>query len=245
MPKSPRDNNLAEMPARFVRRVDDKRTLACIVAERHVAAHPHALLRLRQVTRHRSAASRAEPTGIRLFGCARHRGKLRRDRSYSHALLGRRRGTANKTFSSSRQSGAGLVKSPTIIDGIPPRKSGSHQTRRWRGTDSNPRSPIRSMDANTKIAVDREQRGHRSAGKWRNADLPQLRDLRSSLQAWPLGLGRGHRQQQRAWRRSDVEVPTARGHSISVRSRRCALGPARCAWCVRLLGSSLLAGGLL
>jgi hypothetical protein len=142
MPKSPRDNNLAEMPARFVRRVDDKRTLACIVAERHVAAHPHALLRLRQVTRHRSAASRAEPTGIRLFGCARHRGKLRRDRSYSHALLGRRRGTANKTFSSSRQSGAGLVKSPTVIDGIPPRKSGSHQTRRWREQDSNLRSRV-------------------------------------------------------------------------------------------------------
>jgi hypothetical protein len=142
MPKSPRDNNLAEMPARFVRRVDDKRTLACIVAERHVAAHPHALLRLRQVTRHRSAASRAEPTGIRLFGCARHRGKLRRDRSYSHALLGRRRGTANKTFSSSRQSGAGLVKSPTVIDGIPPRKSGSHQTRRWREMDSNFQFPV-------------------------------------------------------------------------------------------------------
>jgi hypothetical protein len=52
------------------------------------------------------------------------------------------------------------------------------------------------MDANTKIAVDREQRGHRSAGKWRNADLPPLRDLRSPLQAWPLGLGRGDRQQQ-------------------------------------------------
>jgi hypothetical protein len=34
------------------------------------------------------------------------------------------------------------------------------------------------MYANTEIAADREQRGRRSAGKWRNADLAPLRDQR-------------------------------------------------------------------
>ena len=33
-----------------------------------------------------------------------------------------------------------LAKSPTVIDGIRPRKSGSHQTHRWREQDSNHRS---------------------------------------------------------------------------------------------------------
>src|SRR6266850_7669142 len=34
-----------------------------------------------------------------------------------------------------------LAKSPTVIDGIRPRKSGSQLTRRWREVDSNHRSP--------------------------------------------------------------------------------------------------------
>jgi hypothetical protein len=33
------------------------------------------------------------------------------------------------------------VGTPTIIDGMRPRKSGSQRTRRWREKDSNPRSP--------------------------------------------------------------------------------------------------------
>jgi hypothetical protein len=35
-----------------------------------------------------------------------------------------------------------LAKSPTVIDGIRPRKSGSHQTPRWREQDSNHRSRV-------------------------------------------------------------------------------------------------------
>jgi hypothetical protein len=35
-----------------------------------------------------------------------------------------------------------LAKSPTVIDGIRPRKSGSHQTPRWRKPDSNHRSRV-------------------------------------------------------------------------------------------------------
>src|SRR6266550_1110617 len=35
------------------------------------------------------------------------------------------------------------MKSPTVIGGIRPPKSGSHQTPRWRKTDSNHRSPAR------------------------------------------------------------------------------------------------------
>jgi hypothetical protein len=35
------------------------------------------------------------------------------------------------------------VGTPTIIDGMRPRKSGSQRTRRWREKDSNPRSPVR------------------------------------------------------------------------------------------------------
>jgi hypothetical protein len=35
----------------------------------------------------------------------------------------------------------------------------SRQTLCWRGTDSNPRSPVRRMYANTEIAADREQWG--------------------------------------------------------------------------------------
>ena len=37
-------------------------------------------------------------------------------------------------------------------------ESGSHMTRRWREMDSNPRSPVRRMYANTEIAADRESR---------------------------------------------------------------------------------------
>jgi hypothetical protein len=40
---------------------------------------------------------------------------------------------------------------------IPTRKSGSQETRCWREMDSNPRSPVRRMYANTEIAADREQ----------------------------------------------------------------------------------------
>jgi hypothetical protein len=43
--------------------------------------------------------------------------------------------------------------------------SGSHETRRWRKVDSNPRSPVRKIYANTEIAAAREQRGRRSAGE--------------------------------------------------------------------------------
>jgi hypothetical protein len=53
---------------------------------------------------------------------------------------------------------------------IVPRKlgaNGSLLTRRWREKDSNPRSPVSRIYANTKIAADREHRGPRSAGKWR------------------------------------------------------------------------------
>jgi hypothetical protein len=42
---------------------------------------------------------------------------------------------------------------------------GSLLTRRWREMDSNPRSPVRMMYANTEIGADRQQRGRRSAGK--------------------------------------------------------------------------------
>ena len=49
-------------------------------------------------------------------------------------------------------------------------------TRRWRETDSNPRSPVRKIYANTEIAADREQRGRRSAGIGENAErLPNSR----------------------------------------------------------------------
>jgi len=42
---------------------------------------------------------------------------------------------------------------------------GSHETLRWRKVDSNPRSPVRKIYANTEIAAAREQRGRRSAGE--------------------------------------------------------------------------------
>jgi hypothetical protein len=45
-------------------------------------------------------------------------------------------------------------------------------TLRWREQDSNPRSPVRRIYANTKIAADREHRGRRSAGKWRLGKAP-------------------------------------------------------------------------
>jgi hypothetical protein len=47
------------------------------------------------------------------------------------------------------------------------RFTGSLVTRRWREMDSNPRSPVGRIYANTEIAADREHRGRRSAGKWR------------------------------------------------------------------------------
>ena len=40
--------------------------------------------------------------------------------------------------------GPALAKSPTVIDGICPRKPGSHPTPRWRKTDSNCRSPLKT-----------------------------------------------------------------------------------------------------
>jgi hypothetical protein len=46
-------------------------------------------------------------------------------------------------------------------------ESGSHITLCWREMDSNPRSPVGRIYANTEIAADREHRGRRSAGKWR------------------------------------------------------------------------------
>jgi hypothetical protein len=49
-----------------------------------------------------------------------------------------------------------LAKSPTVIDGIRPRKSGSHQTHRWRKGDSNRRS--RSRDCRL---IGGEERGDR------------------------------------------------------------------------------------
>ena len=44
-------------------------------------------------------------------------------------------------------------------------------TRRWRKVDSNPRSPVRKIYANTEIAGAREQRGRRSAGEWREMPI--------------------------------------------------------------------------
>jgi hypothetical protein len=40
------------------------------------------------------------------------------------------------------------VGTPTIIEGMRPRKSGSQRTRRWREQDSNPRSPVKGTMAN-------------------------------------------------------------------------------------------------
>src|SRR5258708_21681712 len=51
------------------------------------------------------------------------------------------------------------VKSPTVIDEILSRKSGSHQTPRWREKDSNPRSPVRRM-----YETPRSQRNARNGG---------------------------------------------------------------------------------
>jgi hypothetical protein len=52
-----------------------------------------------------------------------------------------------------------LIEPPTREE------SGSQRTLRWREMDSNPRSPVRMMYANTEIGADRQQRGRRSAGK--------------------------------------------------------------------------------
>jgi hypothetical protein len=57
-------------------------------------------------------------------------------------------------------------------------ESGLHMTRRWRETDSNPRSPIRRMSANTEIAADGEQLGADRRENAENADLAPLRDQR-------------------------------------------------------------------
>jgi hypothetical protein len=42
---------------------------------------------------------------------------------------------------------------------------GSHKTRRWRKVDSNPRSPVRKIYANTEVASAREQRGAQIGGR--------------------------------------------------------------------------------
>src|SRR6266478_1606424 len=48
--------------------------------------------------------------------------------------------SAGCRWGSGAGAGSALAKSPTVIDGIRPRKSGSHQIPGWRGPDSNHRS---------------------------------------------------------------------------------------------------------
>jgi len=59
-----------------------------------------------------------------------------------------------------------------------PRKSGSHRTPRWREMDSNPRSPVSRIYANTGIAPDRDTgRANRRENR-ETAGLAPLRDQR-------------------------------------------------------------------
>ena len=104
-------------------------------------------------------------------------------------------------------------------------RSGSHLTRRWREMDSNPRSPVGRIYANTEIAADREHRGRRSAEKWRimpiwhrrvisAADHPlrQIGQIRRVLRAFS-------RARLRAFSRARLDGKRSSGGHLIWRSR--------------------------
>jgi hypothetical protein len=65
-----------------------------------------------------------------------------------------------------------------ILDILVHRESGSHQTPRWREPDSNPRSPVSRIYANTGIAPDRDTGRANRRENGETAGLAPLRDQR-------------------------------------------------------------------